>query len=38
VGMPGDQIFPVLKTIVVRDDAKDASAGLIMSAKEGPET
>jgi len=24
--MPGDQIFPVLKTIVVRDDPKDASA------------
>ena len=26
VGMPGDQIFPVVKTIVVRDDPKEASA------------
>jgi uncharacterized protein DUF4242 len=26
VGMPGDQIFPVVKTIVVRDDPADASA------------
>jgi hypothetical protein len=26
VGMPGDQIFPVVKTIVVREDPKDASA------------
>ncbi len=25
VGMPGDQIFPVLRTIVVRDDPKDAT-------------
>jgi hypothetical protein len=26
VGMPGDQIFPVVKTVVVRADPKDASA------------
>jgi hypothetical protein len=26
VGMPGDQIFPVVKTIVIRDDPADASA------------
>ena len=26
VGMPGDQIFPVVKTIVVRNDPADASA------------
>jgi len=25
VGMPGDQIFPVVTTIVVRDDPADAS-------------
>ena len=25
VGMPGDQIFPVMKTIVVREDPADAS-------------
>ena len=25
VGMPGDQIFPVVKTIVIRQDSKDAS-------------
>ena len=26
VGMPADQIFPVVKTIVIRDDPADASA------------
>ena len=26
VGMPGDLIFPVVKTIVVREDPKDESA------------
>jgi uncharacterized protein DUF4242 len=26
VGMPGDQIFPVLKTIIIRDDPAAASA------------
>jgi len=26
VGMPGDQILPVVKTIVVREDPKDESA------------
>jgi hypothetical protein len=26
VGMPADQIFPVVKTIVIRDDPTDASA------------
>lgn len=26
VGMPGDQIFPVMKTIIMRDDPADASA------------
>ena len=26
VGMPGDQIFPVVKTIIVRDDPQDESA------------
>jgi hypothetical protein len=26
VGMPGDQIFPVLTTVVVRDDPAEASA------------
>jgi hypothetical protein len=26
VGMPGDQIFPVAKTIIVREDPTDASA------------
>ncbi len=26
VGMPGDLIFPVVKTIIVRDDPKDESA------------
>ena len=26
VGMPGDLIFPVVETIVVRDDPKDESA------------
>jgi hypothetical protein len=25
VGMPGDQIFPIVKTIVIRQDPKDAS-------------
>ncbi len=25
VGMPGDQIFPVMRTIVVRDDPEDAT-------------
>ena len=25
VGTPGDQIFPVVKTIVIRQDPKDAS-------------
>ena len=25
VGMPGDQIFPVVKTIVIRKDPKEAS-------------
>lgn len=28
VGMPGDQIFPVVNTVVVRDDPADASAAL----------
>ena len=26
VGMPGDQIFPVVTTVIVRDDPADASA------------
>jgi len=26
VGMPGDQIFPVVTTIIVRDDPKEAEA------------
>ena len=26
VGMPGDEIFPVLKTIIIRDDPAEASA------------
>ena len=26
VGMPGDQIFPVVNTIVIRDDPAEASA------------
>jgi hypothetical protein len=26
VGMPADQIFPVVKTIIIRDDPADASA------------
>ena len=26
VGMPGDQIFPVVKTVVIRDDPAGASA------------
>jgi hypothetical protein len=26
VGMPGDQIFPVVKTIVIREDPKDGEA------------
>ena len=26
VGMPGDRIFPVLTTVIVRDDPADASA------------
>lgn len=25
MGMPGDQIFPIVKTIVIRQDPKDAS-------------
>jgi hypothetical protein len=25
VGMPGDQIFPVVKTVVIRDDPAEAS-------------
>lgn len=26
VGMPADQIFPVMKTVIVREDPKDESA------------
>ena len=26
VGMPGDHIFPVVKTVIIRDDPADASA------------